>query len=308
MTTREERDDTLTAVPGFTVGHWSDPVGATGCTVVLGPPEGAVASGLSLGPSPGTREMTLLEPERQVQRIDAVVLAGGSAFGLAAADGAMRWLEERGRGFETPVGRVPIVPAAVIFDLPAGRPDARPGADQGYAACEAAGPGPVPHGRVGAGTGALVAKLYGLEHAVPGGLGSAARRVDGATVAVLAVCNAVGEVVDPADGALVAGARGAPRGAAATTFGGAGQNTSLLTVATDAPLAKAEARLLAQAALHGLARAVRPLTPFDGDTAFALSSGLGPEVPLAALYVAVQELAVEAVLRGVRAGAAPPAG
>lgn len=297
-------NDTLTRVPGFAVGHWTDAVGATGCTVVLAPPEGAVASGFSLGPAPATRELVLLEPERLVQRAHAVLLTGGSAFGLAAADGVMRWLEERGRGIETPGGRVPIVPAAAIWDLWPGERGRRPGAEGGYAACEAADRSPVAHGSVGAGTGALAAQRKGLEHAPPGGLGSASRRVDGATVGVLAVCNPGGEVFDPADGSLVAGSANpdpAKGGAMERPYLEPGANTTLLLVATDAPLAKGEARLLAQAALIGLARAVRPLTPFDGDTAFALSSGSGPEVPLLALHVAAQELAVEAILRGVRA-------
>ena len=179
-------NETLTAVSGLEVGHWTHHEAATGCTVVLCPPEGCVASASVRGGAPGTREVALLEPEKTVERIHAVLLAGGSAFGLAAADGVMRFLEARGIGFETPFARVPIVPAAVVFDLGLGRSEVRPDAEAGYFACEAASDAPVALGRVGAGAGATVGKYLGFEHAEWGGVGSAARRVAGATLAALA--------------------------------------------------------------------------------------------------------------------------
>ena len=163
---------TLTAVPGFRVGHWTDPIGQTGCTVILPPPEGAVASASFLGPSPATREGVLLSPEKKVERVHGLLLTGGSAFGLSAAGGVVRWLEEQGVGHPTHFARVPIVPAAVIYDLGAGDPKARPGEAQGYLAAQGASSGPVKRGRVGAGTGASIGKYLGPARAVAGGLGS----------------------------------------------------------------------------------------------------------------------------------------
>ncbi|MBA3655449.1 MAG: P1 family peptidase, partial [Actinobacteria bacterium] len=165
----------MTDVPGIRVGHWTHTAAATGCTVVLFP-EGTVASGEVRGGAPGTREFDLLKPERRVARIDAVVLSGGSAFGLAACDGVVRWCAERGRGFATAAGPVPIVVGAVLFDLLEGSGDVRPDGDAGYAACEAASDGPVLTGRVGAGTGATFAKWRGREYARPGGVGTATER------------------------------------------------------------------------------------------------------------------------------------
>ena len=188
---------TLTAVSGLMVGHWTDAAARTGCTVVLAPPDGCLASGLVLGPAPGSRESVLLEPDRTVDRIDAVVLAGGSAFGLAAADGVMRWLDEQGRGYDTGFARVPIVPAAVLFDLGVGDGTVRPDAEAGRAAAAQASDAPVGQGRVGAGAGATVGKLRGMSSSSPSGLGSHAVRLAGATVAALAISNAVGNLVDP---------------------------------------------------------------------------------------------------------------
>ncbi len=197
----------LTAIEGIHVGHWTHAAARTGCTVVLAPEGGCLASGVVLGPAPASREIALLAPEKSVQRVDAVLLTGGSAFGLAAADGVMRWLEEQGRGFETPFARVPIVPAAALFDLAVGDGSVRPDAEAGYRAAAAAGPAPVQEGPVGAGTGATVGKLLGGEGMAAGGIGSAALEVGGAVVAALAVSNAVGSLVDPETGALVAGPR-----------------------------------------------------------------------------------------------------
>ncbi|MFN2322983.1 MAG: P1 family peptidase [Trueperaceae bacterium] len=298
-------NDTLTALPGVRVGHWSDPIARTGCTVVLFGGDGAVTSGRVLGAAPGSRETALLEPDKSVERVHALVLAGGSAFGLDAATGVVRSLEERGVGFATPFGAVPIVPAAVLYDLSVGDPRVRPDAAAGYAAAEAATSDPVIEGAVGAGTGATVGKFAGFDRAQRSGLGSALVRVHGARVAALAISNAVGDVVDPIDGALVAGTGiGSDPEAAAALFAPApGTNTTLVAVVTEAPLSKAEAYALATAAHAGIAQVTRPShTVHDGDTAFVSSVGGGPRVPLGALGVAVQAVVVRALLRGVRAG------
>jgi L-aminopeptidase/D-esterase-like protein len=262
--------EAISAVRGVRVGHWTDAAGLTGCTVVL-PPPGTVASGEVRGGAPGTRETDLLRPGTLVQAANAVLLTGGSAFGLAAADGVMRFLEERGIGFGTPAGPVPIVPGAVLFDLTCGDPAARPDAAAGYAACEAAAEGEVAEGNVGAGTGATVAKLRGPAGALKGGLGTSAA-VDGdLVVGVLAVVNALGEVVQD-DGTLVAGSRIASADAAAAPPGFG--NTTLVVVATNAVLSKERTNLLARVAHDGISRAIRPShTMWDGDTAFALATG-----------------------------------
>ncbi len=292
-------NDTLTAVAGLRVGHWTDRVGQTGCTVILCPPEGCVASVAVCGSGPASRETALLAPEKSVQRVHAVVLSGGSAFGLDAAGGVMRWLEERGRGFNTPCGPVPIVPAAAIYDLWSGDPRARPGCAQGYRAAQAATSGPVDMGRVGAGTGAKVGSYRGIGYASPGGLGSASAELAGATVAVLAVVNAGGNVVDPHSGRLVAGVSEGIGGLSDHFAATEGTTTTLVIVATDAPISKAEARLLAGSAQSGLVRAVRPVTLFDGDTCFVLSTASGPGVPLVALSLVVQELVARAIVAAV---------
>lgn len=299
---------TLTAVSGLRVGHWSNLAARTGCTVVLCPEPGCVASADVRGAAPGGRETALLEPEKTVERVQAVLLSGGSAFGLGAADGVMRFLEAHGQGFPTPFGIVPIVPAAVIYDLGVGDPGVRPDAAAGFAACEAATSGPVTQGRVGAGTGATCGKYLGFGRAEASGLGSAAVGVGGAVVAALSVANPVGDIVDPDTGQLLAGVRGetgtyAERFArAATGFSSAGGNTTLVVVATDAPLTKAEAKALAGSAHVGVARVTRPShTVSDGDTAFCLGTGKGPAVPLALLSVAVQEVVATSILSGVRA-------
>ncbi len=294
-------NETLTAVPGLAVGHWTDPKAATGCTVALCPPGGCVASGCVLGGAPGTRETALLAPEKTVQRVHAVVLAGGSAFGLDAASGVARWLAEQGRGLETRHARIPIVPAAVIYDLGTGRADVRPDAAAGYAAAQAATSDPVASGRVGVGTGATVGKYAGFDKAAPSGLGSAALGLGGATVAALAVSNAVGDLFDPDTGKRVAGSS-ASKSFLDADVGLNGTNTTLVVVATDALLTKAQAYTLSQSAHVGVARVTRPShTPSDGDTAFVLSTAAGPEVPLFTLAAAVQEVVAAALLNGVRA-------
>ena len=273
-------NSTLTAVPGIRVGHASTAAGRSGCTVVLGPFRGAVDV---RGPASGSREFETLAPEHLVPRVDAVLLTGGSAFGLAAADGVMAWLAERGRGYDTGAGPVPIVPAAVIFDLTEG--GERPDGALGREACESATAEPVAEGRVGAGAGVTVGKLLGRARACPGGVGSRAVRAGDWWVGALAVVNALGDVLD-ADGRIVAGARdgegGFVGGEDVLSAGGeavdplqprVGENTTLAVVATDAPLGRVDLLRLARMASTALARRISPVhTPFDGDVVFGLST------------------------------------
>ena len=291
---------TIRDVPGIRVGHWTDASRGTGCTVVLAADAGAVAGVDVRGAAPGTRETDLLRPTALVERINAVCLAGGSAFGLAAADGVMRRLAERGIGFATGVRPVPIVPAAILFDLGVGDPQAYPDADAGYRATLAAetGDGEL-EGRVGAGTGATVAKLGGATAAQPAGIGSAAVRLpDGTTVGALVANNALGNVY-ARDGRplAVAGAEPTP-----PPIG----NTVLAVIATDAPLDRAQCRRLSEQAHDAVARAVRPVhTMFDGDVVFTLATGdasrSGADAFLA-LGLAVDEVMGEAIERSVRPG------
>jgi L-aminopeptidase/D-esterase-like protein len=262
----------ITDIDGITVGHWTDEVAMTGCTVVL-PPPGTVASCEVRGGAPGTRSTDILQPGTIIDEAHAVVLTGGSAFGLATAGGVERYLEERGIGSKIGSVRVPTVPAAVIFDLDAGDPSRRPGSDEGYAACVAASV-EIAEGRVGAGTGATVAKLWGPERGVPGGLGTWAVRDGDLMVGALFVVNAVGEVVGE-EGEVLAGPRmesGERREdlveqlhpAASTTIG---------VVATNGMLTKPEARELAGVGHDALDVAIRPAhTIFDGDTVFTLAT------------------------------------
>jgi len=270
-------NQTITAIPGLLVGHDTDEEARTGCTVAL-TPAGATASVDVRGAAPGTRETDLLRPGNLVEKVHGILITGGSAFGLAAADGVMRWLHERGHGFDAGVARVPIVPAAVLFDLAVGRSDVWPDADAGYRACQAASDAPVALGRVGAGTGATVAKLMGPAGAQPGGLGSAVIPLPtGGSVGALVAVNAVGEIYNPATGAkIVAAGGGAPGGNPM-----AGTNTTLAVVATDVALTKAQCQRVAQMAHDGIARAIKPShTLYDGDTIFALSTGAaGPGDP-----------------------------
>ncbi len=303
----------LTRVAGIEVGHSTSSLRPTGCTVVLAR-EGAVAGVDVRGAAPGTRETDLLEPTHLIDRIHAVMLAGGSAFGLDAATGAVRWLEERGIGFDVGVARVPLVPAAVLFDLHVGDARIRPDAAAGYAACQAASGGPVAEGCVGAGTGAAVGKLFGMAHAMKGGIGSASITVDGVTVGALVACNAVGDVVDPDTGRPVAGARTDDgqrlRDSRRALLAGdvprtllAGTNTTIGVVATDALITKAQARRLAVCAHDGLARAINPVhTLSDGDTLFALGTGLaGRTLGMMVLSTLAAEATARATLRAVLA-------
>jgi L-aminopeptidase/D-esterase-like protein len=299
----------ITDVPGIEVGHWTDLEAATGCTVVLCR-NGAVGGVDVRGGAPGTRETDLLRPECLVDRVHAVLLSGGSAFGLAAADGVMRYLEEQGIGFDVGVAKVPIVPAAILFDLAIGRADVRPGPGSGYAACEAAIRGPVAEGNVGAGTGATVGKMMGVGLAMKSGLGTASQVIGELAVGALAAVNALGDVVNPATGQVLAGAR-SPTGEgfadsltlvkAGLAQASAGQSTTLGVVATNAALNKAQARKVAQMAHDGLARTIRPVhTPFDGDTIFALSTGDLP-VDVGLVGAIAAETLAQAVVRAVQA-------
>jgi L-aminopeptidase/D-esterase-like protein len=269
---------------GFLVGHWTDAEAETGCTVILPPARSACGVDVR-GGGPGSRETEILGPLANAQEATAVLFTGGSAFGLAAADGVARWCEERGRGYRTPGGLVPLVPAAVVYDLVAGRADVRPGAEAGYAACEAAAPGIPERGRVGAAAGAAVAKAMGREHATHGGVGYAARRLGtGDTVAALAVANATGDVLG-ADGrplAAVPDPQGRSSAELVASFSGRPEwterepreATTLVCLMTDAPLAKLAAAKVARMASAGIARAVDPVfTPFDGDVVFCLAAG-----------------------------------
>ena len=275
---------TITDVEGIKVGHFTNAEAATGCTVLL-LEEGAVAGVDIRGSAPGTRETALLNPMCAVEQVNAILLTGGSAFGLDAATGVMRFLEEKGLGFDTGVAKVPIVPAAVLFDLALGRADVRPDAVAGYRACQEADIGPVAEGSVGAGTGATVGKLFGPRYATKSGLGTASEKIaNGIVVGAIVAVNAMGDVVDPESGIVIAGARRPVVGGYANTLemmkGKIGQkivdlasNTTLAVVATNASLTKVEANKVAQMAQNGLALSIRPVhTMFDGDTVFALST------------------------------------
>ena len=303
-------------VPGLQVGHFTLSERLTGCSVVLAP-EGAVGAVDVRGAAPGTRETDLLDPANLVDKVHAVLLSGGSAFGLDAASGVVRWLDERGIGFETGYGRVPIVPAAVLFDLPVVRPGddpkARPQAEAGYAACQAASTAQPAAGNVGAGAGACVGKLFGLDRCMKGGIGNASVRVGPWVVGALVACNAVGDVIDPASGQVLAGARTADgtglldsqRALLAGERGKRplpGTNTTIGVVATNATLTKAQAKRLAMSAHDGLARSIRPAhTPLDGDTLFALATGTeASPADLMLLTVMAAEATALATLDAIR--------
>jgi L-aminopeptidase/D-esterase-like protein len=329
----------ITDVPGMLVGHADDADALTGCTVVLCPP-GTVGGVDQRGGAPGTRELDALRPMRLVQAVHGVVLAGGSAFGLDAASGVMRWLEEHGIGYDVGVARVPIVPAMIVFDLGIGRADVRPDAAMGYRACAAASAAPPRQGNAGAGLGCTVGKLLGPSHGMKGGLGTASEALAGGLmVGALVAVNALGDVVDPSTGQLVAGARlpgeGPPRlanslevlraepdrvrqvrarpapsaperGEPPETAPAEGTNTVIGVVATNARLSKEEANFVATMAHDGLARTIRPAhTLRDGDTIVALATGERPADVTAIGALAAEALA-RAVLNGVRAAESVP--
>jgi L-aminopeptidase/D-esterase-like protein len=308
---KETTHQTMTAVPGIEVGHATDLEGLTGCTVVLCR-EGAVGGVDQRGGAPGTRETDLLRPMHMVDRVHAILLAGGSAFGLAAADGVMRYLEEQGVGVDTGAAKVPIVPAAILFDLGLGDPGARPDSAMGYAACLAASDDVVGEGTIGAGTGAAVGGILGPGRAMKSGLGSAAMSLGEELMvgAVMAV-NAFGDVIDPDGGQILAGARSPEtdepidtlavmRDRATGDVFGSGSRTVIGVVATNATLTKEEVNKVAQMAQDGIARTVRPAhTMVDGDTLFALATGgVEGDVNVVGAYAA--EVVAEAVVRAVR--------
>lgn len=315
-------NNSITDVPGIKVGHAQNDEALTGCTVIVC--EGGAVGGVDQrGGAPGTRETDLLRPMHLVEKVHALVLTGGSAFGLDAASGVMRYLEERGVGFDAGVARVPIVPAAVIFDLAIGQADVRPDAAMGYQACVAAGSGPTAQGNVGVGTGATVGKILGMGQAMKSGVGTASLDIGGGViVGALVAVNAFGDVIDPATNTILAGARTIHTGPIAlgasdyfadtlATFRGligrtamgfaARANTVVGVVATNAKLNKEEANKVAQMAHDGLARAIRPAhTLFDGDTIFALATGDRPaDVNIVGAFAA--EVFAQAILNGVRA-------
>jgi L-aminopeptidase/D-esterase-like protein len=311
-------DAGLTAIAGLKVGHHTLSERPTGCTVILAE-SGAVAGVDVRGSAPGTRETDLLNPVNLVDKVHAVVLTGGSAFGLDAASGVMRFLDERGIGFPTPFGPVPIVPAAVIFDLGLGNPRVRPTADCGHSAARAASNLPAQEGNVGAGAGATVGKAAGAARAMKGGLGSASIRTpDGLVVAALVVVNAFGDVIDPATGKVLAGVRTADGRSLADvrvllregsgTDRPFGMNTTIGVVATNATLTKTEATKVAQMAHDGIARAVAPAhTMFDGDTLFALATGerAGP-ANVSAIGALAAEAVSQAIVRAIGAATGIP--
>jgi L-aminopeptidase/D-esterase-like protein len=299
---------------GFAVGHWTDSEAATGCTVVLPPPDGAVASGDVRGGGAGTREIELLSPIANAARVHAVLLSGGSAFGLAAADGVMRWLERSGRGYDTPGGLVPLVPGAVVYDLISGDPARRPGPAEGELACEAATEDPQ-LGSVGAGTGAAVGKLRGREFAVKSGVGLAKQHLpQGAMLVALAVVNAFGDVIGD-DGQVLAGTRADDGSFIGTTQqlrtrliepptfrrGEPVENTTLVCLMTDAELTKTECAIVAKMAQSGMARAADPVhSSADGDVVFTLTSAAGPRVEPLIVGVVAAALTAEAIRDGCR--------
>ena len=297
---------------GFRVGHETNMAGATGVTVFRA--DGAFrAAAAVLGRATGTRELDALDPEHLVERVDAIVLTGGSAYGLGAADGVMRWMEERGRGYDVRVGVVPIVPAAVIFDLgPLGDARARPTPEMAYAACDRVA-GRFDEGSVGAGTGATVGKAAGIEHAMKGGVGGHVVTAGTVSVGAVVVVNALGDVRD-GDGRIIAGARGDGGGfvdgatliasGAAAGPRPAGGNTTLAIIATNASLSRIQLRQVARAAGAGLSRRITPVgTSFDGDVIFAagpLEGVAAPPIQVEAMAVAALEQAIERAVRAAR--------
>lgn len=303
----------ITEVPGVKVGHFTDTRRPTGCTVII-TEEGAVGGVDVRGSAPGTRETDLLNPINLVDKVNAVLLAGGSAFGLDAATGVMRYLEERKIGYNVGVAFVPIVPAAILFDLGVGDAKIRPDADAGYKACEAASTARPAEGNVGAGAGATVGKLYGGKRAMKSGIGTASIKLAGLTVGAIVAVNAVGDIVDPQTGKPIAGARTEDGKKLLNTreamLGGnlpggmlAGTATTIGVIATDAVLTKAQAQKIAQMAHDGLARSINPIhTMFDGDTIFALGTGKSGKTgnPTLLGTMAAEAMAL-AVVRAARA-------
>ena len=309
----DEAAGSLTDVEGLKVGHFTETRRPTGCTVVIAE-HGAVAGVDVRGGAPGTRETDLLNPVNSVQQVFAVVLSGGSAFGLDTASGVMRYLDERSIGFKGMGPNVPIVPAAILYDLGVGDPKIRPTAESGYQACVAATSCAVAEGNVGAGAGATIGKFFGPQFAMKGGLGTCSIRVGdtGVVVAAMAAVNAAGDIYDPGTGKILAGAR-SPKGdgftnATGKILGGyavvapaSGTNTTLGVVATNATLNKDEATKMAQMAQDGLARTINPShTPFDGDTIFSLATGtLKAKVNVGAIGAIAAVAVSRAIVRAI---------
>ena len=298
----------ITDVPGIKVGHYTDREAATGCTVILCE-EGAIAGVDVRGSAPGTRETDPLRPMSLVGKAHAILLSGGSAFGLDAAAGVMRYLEERGYGFDVGVAKVPTVPAAILFDLRIGNSRVRPGPEEGYKACLAASNGPVAEGCVGAGTGATVGKILGPDRMTKGGLGTASQKIGNITVGAVVAVNAFGDVVDPETGKIIAGPRDTERRGFLSTLeimkwlamSAAPTNTTIGVVATDALLNKEQVNKIAQMAHDGLARAIRPAhTMVDGDAIFALATGKEGPADVTLLGAVAAELVAMAIVRAVR--------
>lgn len=301
-------EGSLTDIAGIKVGHFTETRRPTGCTVVLAE-AGAVAGVDVRGSAPGTRETDLLNPINTVQKVHAILLTGGSAFGLDAGAGVMQYLEERGIGFNVGVARVPIVPGAVLFDLGMGDSSIRPNKEAGYAACRNATADPVPEGNVGAGAGATVGKMLGAGRAMKAGVGSCSIKVGELQVAALVAVNAVGDVVDPRTAKIVAGARTSDGKALANTLetlkrapvphpSGDGENTTIGVVATNAGFDKAGMTKIAQMAQDGLARAINPAhTTMDGDTLFALSTGTLKYDNLTLVGALAAEMVARAIVR-----------
>ena len=307
----------LTDVPGIKVGHFTRPERPTGCTVIL-TEAGAVAGVEVRGSAPGTIETDLLNPVNLVQQVHAVFLSGGSAFGLDVATGVRNYLYERKIGFDTTVARVPIVPGAILFDLSVGgKPEIWPTADCGYRAAVAASEGPVPEGNVGAGAGATVGK-FGGGGPMKGGVGTASiQMADGLIVAAIVAVNAVGDIIDPATGTVVAGVRTSDgKGLAdarrllrsgALPRAAIGQNTTIGVVATNARLTKIQATKIAQMAHDGLARTIYPAhTMGDGDTIFALATGTVDNADISRIGALGAEMMAEAIVRAARAAVGIP--
>lgn len=314
-------DLSITSIPSIHVGHAQDMDALTGCTVILCP-DGAVGGIDQRGGAPGTRETDALHPMHLVEKVHAIVLAGGSAFGLDAATGVMQFLEEQGVGFETGAGKVPIVPAAILFDLAIGKNNVRPNSAMGYQACLNASSLPPQEGNFGAGAGATVGKILGMGQAVKAGIGCAAMNIgNGIIVAAIIAVNAFGDVIDPSNGKILAGARSFQKGPihigsdqifadtqaimktliGRTSMGFTSRtNTVIGVVATNARLSKEETNKVAQMAQDGLARCIRPAhTMVDGDTIFALSTGQKKaDVNIIGAFAA--EVTSQAILRSVR--------
>lgn len=315
------KNKSITDIPGIKVGHAQDDAALTGCTVVLCE-KGAVAGVSQKGGAPGTRETDLLRPMHTVQKVHAILLSGGSAFGLDAASGVVKYLNEKGVGYETGVARVPIVPAAILFDLSVGKSNIWPDASMGYLACSNASRLPPKEGNFGAGTGATVGKIFGNKGAMKSGIGTACEYLDNnILVGALIAVNPFGDVIDPATGDIIAGSR--PVKIGPLQFGHGDQfadtlatmksrtgkvimdlatrgNTIIGVVATNALLSKEEANIIAEMAHDGIARTIRPAhTMLDGDTLFALSSGK-KRADISTIGAIASQVVAEAILRAVR--------